>query len=112
MSDKVKLPTGLTEFEELITSLQTEFDLPTKIRDDVRFVVATNILNSPEGTDAIAKEHFVKLIHAAAAKQVAAEVFHDIKLKQKEAEQKRREEAALALEATKKVVESSDPAQG
>lgn len=111
---EVKLPVGMSEFEEFVTSIETKFDLPTKDKDSVRFLIATAILNLGQEVDKKDEEFFVRLIHAAAAKQVAAQVFQDIKIRQKEAEQKAKEEAAAAklLEATKKDDASSDFAQG
>jgi len=108
---KTKLPVGLTEFEAFVDTLLEAGTLATKDRESVRFVVASGILNLGHEADAVEEGYFERLINAASAKQIAAHVFHEIKAKQKELEQKAREDAAKEAEAAKDVAPSDVPTQ-
>ena len=89
------IPTGVEAFEAWAQSLEETYDLPTKDKDSIRFVLSTAIMHTPPTAAYKSKFYFVLLIRAAAAKQIAGAVFHDIKTKQK---------AAQAAEATAKAV--------
>lgn len=91
------LPQGMAEFDKWALSLQATHELPTASLNDVRYVLATLIINSGALTASKPKYYFVKALRAGAAKQVAGAVFQDIQIKQKAAV-----EAAKLAEATAK----------
>ena len=87
-----KLPVGLTEFEAWTDDI-IELSGELANRDSIQFVLSDMIQrtgalkNSAFGTipGYVPKDHFVQGLIAAAAKQVAGQVFFDIKTKQQEA---------------------------
>lgn len=93
------LPIGITDFNTWADDIVDLYDLPNN--DSIRFTLASIILNVKE-TEAFKPKHdFFLLIRTAMAKQVASQVFYDLKMKQK-AEQEAAEVLAKqqALEAT------------
>lgn len=84
-----KLPTGMTEFNEWADDILNNYDLPTTDADSVKFTLSTIIMHLGPHVDRKPKLFFVKTLRAAAAKQVAGAVFTDIKLRQKELEEKK-----------------------
>lgn len=87
-----RLPQGMTEFHAWADSFFDIYDLPTKEKDSIKFVLASIIMHLGPQTLYKSKMFFYLTICAGAAKQIAGAVFHDIKTKQAE-------EAAKAKEA-------------
>lgn len=81
------LPTGVPQFESFIDELTETYDLPTKRRSDVAYVIATMIINSSTGSPYRSLHSFARAIRVAAAKQVAGNAFHEIQLAAKAAQQ-------------------------
>ena len=73
-----KLPVGIPEFNAWADSFNDIYDLPTKDRDSIRVVLSSTIINMGSITVSRPKYHFYRAIVAAAAKQVAGAIFHDI----------------------------------
>lgn len=87
-----KLPVGMAEFntwaDSIINLLPAGLEgVPT---DDKKFVIASTVQRLDPSSNYKPKVYFVKILHSAAAKQVAGQVFLEIKERQK-----------AALEATK-----------
>lgn len=103
-----QLPTGATEFEAWVTSIMETYDLPTRSRSDVMFIIATSMMHLGPTVDRKAKYFFVKTLRAGAAKQVAAAAFQEVKKAQLAAAQA----AQTSAEATAKplaVVSNVEP---
>lgn len=83
-----RLPLGMTDFNLLCNDVKTlvEAEIPTITDRDIRFIVATNILHMGPNQSEVSVQDLVTTIFAGAAKQVASQVFQDIKLQQKEEE--------------------------
>jgi hypothetical protein len=92
-----KLPTGVSEFNAWAQDIIDTYDLPTKDVESIRFTLSTIIMHLGPQAAYKAKFYFVLVLRASAAKQVAGQIFTDIKLAQKAAE-----------EAAKKASESSN----
>ena len=75
--------TGTTAFEAWASSIENTYNLPTKDKDSIRFVLTTAIMHLGPTVAFKPKYHFVLLIRASAAKQVAGAVFQEIKNNQK-----------------------------
>lgn len=78
------VPQGITEFESWAKSIIDLYGFPDN--DSVRFALATMILHSGPTAAATSKRYFGLMVKAGAAKQVASQVFQDIKQRQKQAE--------------------------
>lgn len=100
------LPQGVAEFDSWAKSIMDTYDLPTKDEDSIKFSLAAAIVHLGSQECFKAKYFFVLIIRSGAAKQIAGHVFSDIKNKQKEREAAA--QAALAAEATKEKVASSE----
>jgi len=74
------VPQGVTEFAEWSTDIITVYGFPDN--DSVRFALATMILHSGPTAAYLSKRYFALMVKAGAAKQVASQVFQDIKQKQ------------------------------
>lgn len=74
------VPQGITEFEAWASSIIAMYGFPDN--DSVRFALATMIMHSGPTAAYKSKHYFAVMIKAGAAKQVAAQVFQDIKNKQ------------------------------
>lgn len=100
-----KLPTGVEEFETLVSDLKAEYgaELPTVDDDSLRFVIATTIMHLGPLDAFKSLEFFYKTIVGGASKQVAHFIFRDVKLKQ-EAIQKAVTEEQQKLPAPDNVV--------
>ena|ERR1700677_910585 len=81
---ELKLPTGMTEFQALITQLKESYgeSLPTQDETTLKFVIATTIMHLGPLDSHKSLEFFYKTIVAGASKQVAHAIFRDIKLQQ------------------------------
>jgi hypothetical protein len=98
---RTKLPVGLTEFHAWADSI---IDLSGKFADtdSMKWAIASQVQHLDHKVDSIPKDYFVRTLRKAAANQIAAQVFTDIKEKQakklaedtaaKEAESKASEE--------------------
>jgi len=80
------LPTGVTAFESWAEDIIATYDLPTSDKDSIKFTLATIIMHLGPQAASKPKYYFVLTLRAGAAKQVAGQVFTDIKTKAKEAE--------------------------
>lgn len=78
-----ELPTGVTDFHAMIDRIMKTYPLPTASETDVKFIIASTILNMPSNTTKAPDKHFVDIIKASAAKQIASYIFQEIKIKQK-----------------------------
>lgn len=90
------LPQGVPAFEEWVDRLMATYSLPTSSKDDVKFVVAGEILRFAPLAYRCAPYRMVKAIRAVAAKQIAGQAFQDIKQRQHEAQ-------VAAMKATNEV---------
>lgn len=80
------LPMGITAFDEWANDIINTYDLPTKDIDSIKFTLSTIIMHLGPQTAFKPKYYFVLTLRAGAAKQIAGQVFSDIKHKAKEAE--------------------------
>jgi hypothetical protein len=96
------VPQGVEEFENWAKSIIDLYGFPDN--DSVRFAVATMILHSGPSAAYVPKHYWATMIKAGAAKQVASQVFQDIKTKQQAAQLA----AAKPAEATATPVASND----
>lgn len=79
------LPVGMTAFNTFIDDLIATYSLPTTLRDDVIYVVASTILRLKETGAYKSRFYFVLVIRSAGAKQIAGAAFQDIKARQQAA---------------------------
>ena len=81
-----RLPLGKTEFDSWASKI---ISLAGSIADEdsMRYVLASKILELKPNASRVPLNEFVKLMHKAAANQVASAVFQEIRAKQKEAQQ-------------------------
>jgi hypothetical protein len=100
-----KLPNGATEFETFYKSIVQTYDFPDN--DSVRFALATMILHAPESMAYAPKFWFVRRLIKGAANQVASQVFTEMKIKQKAAEDAAKAEQ-VRLESEKKAEADAD----
>lgn len=100
-----RLPQGLTEFEAWVDDIY-EMSGTVMTRDSVRFALATTIINLPPTASRRPKAYFIQVLQKGAASEVSAYVFHDIKQKQKAAQEAAQQEAMkkAAEEKTKLTV--------
>lgn len=75
------LPIGLTEFDNWAKDVLTTYGWPDN--DSFRFALASMIINQGPAKCSRSKYYFSKVVHAAASKQVAGDVFYSLKMKQK-----------------------------
>lgn len=87
-----RLPMGMTEFDKLSNSIIDIYQPPCS-DDDVKWVVATEIMNLKRGTAYVPKALFKDYLYRGAANQVASYAMQDIKERQKKRQEK-------AVEAT------------
>lgn len=78
------VPQGVAEFEIWSLDIIQTYNFPDN--DSVRFALATMVLHSGPTAAYVSKHYFALMVKAGAAKQVASQVFQDIKIKQKQAE--------------------------
>lgn len=100
------LPVGVQEFEDWITRLQATYDLPTRERSDVLFIVASSMMHLGPTVSSRSMYFFVKTIRAGAAKQVAANAFQQVKLAQQAAAKTALTQTVAATTNTLSVVPS------
>lgn len=74
------VPQGVSEFESWAKSIIDLYEFPDN--DSVRFALATMILHSGPTAAYTSKRYFALMVKAGAAKQVASQVFQDIKTRQ------------------------------
>lgn len=100
---KSPLPTGMTAFNDWVDDIRATYWLPTEDVDSIRYTLATIIMHLKEAEAFTPKWYFVKVLRAAAAKQVAQGTFQEIKLRQQAAQV-----AAKLAEATASTAEASN----
>lgn len=79
-----RLPVGMSEFEAWsgrIIALSGQF----ADSDSMKFALASNVMHLGAQKSSIPDQYFIRSMRKAAANQVAAQVFQDIKIKQQEA---------------------------
>ncbi len=83
------LPVGMTEFlgwaDDIIELIGPGFEQVSK--DEFLFVLATSITHMGPQASRKSKQHFIRTLRAAAAKQIAGGVFQDVKKRQEAARQ-------------------------
>lgn len=79
------LPVGMAEFNTWVDSI-IELSGEYADRDSMAYAIASNLIHLPHTKAKVPKAYFVNTLRKAAANQVASQVFHDIKMKQKAAE--------------------------
>lgn len=84
-----QLPLGKQDFELYFLDIRklVNSKLDNVPDDDIRFVLATNITHQGPTVDRMPKQKMVRILQAAAAKQVAASVFQEVKERQKQAQE-------------------------
>lgn len=100
-----RLPVGMTEFDEWAKSILTTYGWPDN--DSFRFTLAAMVINLGQTVKRKPKAFFGAAIHSAASKQIAGEVFRELKEKQM-AEAKKAAEAAKAEVTPPKLVASNE----
>lgn len=103
-----RLPTGMTEFDNWSNSI-IELSGQFADVDSMKFVLADMIQRLGASKTSkyttmlsyVPKNHFVQGLAAAAAKQIAAQVFFDIKTKQLEKQQEQQQAEAGNSDSTK-----------
>lgn len=93
------LPTGMTEFQKLVSDLKETYDLPTISDDDIYNALAAMIINGPALLIKRPLRYFYLAFVAGAQKQVAGAVFTEVKYRVK---QRREDEKKAAADATEK----------
>ncbi len=100
-----RLPNGMGAFDTWANDIADTYTLPTQDRDSIRFALATIIMHLGQTAAFRSKWYFVLMLRSSAAKQVAGNVFHEIKLKQQAAQAAAQHAEATALTA----VASNEP---
>lgn len=99
------VPVGRTELNNLVGFLKTTYRMPTTNDNDIYWVVTNTLMHMGPSESFKPRYYFVKVLNAAASKQVAAATFQEIKIQQQEAASKA---AAAAAEATATASVASD----
>ena len=102
-----KLPVGMSEFN---VWSQDIIDLAGPMADDdsMKFAIASQLMHQGSTSDRIPKRFFVAALRKAAANQVAAQVFQDVKLRQAERQAKEAAEALAATTAPESVAQGAE----
>lgn len=93
-----KIPTGVSEHQAWATSIIEDYNFPDN--DSVRFALATMVLHLGPTAAYRSKFYFSIMINAGAAKQVASQVFTDIKTRQQDEARKQAEATATQAAAS------------
>lgn len=101
------VPQGIQEFQTWSGTIIRTYGFPDN--DSVRFALATMIMHSGPTCAYKPLHYWATLIKAGAAKQVASQVFQDIKLKQQAAEQAAQLAAQSAAARTPEQEAASGP---
>lgn len=96
------LPQGVTAFDAFVDRLIATYPLPTKDRDSIAFALASMIINLGPAVTRRSDAYFLTMIMSGAAKQIAGNVFSEIKHRQFAAAK-----AAAEQEAKKKEAETA-----
>lgn len=95
-----RLPVGIADFEKFAADIMALLPKGLKNipRNDIEFVIATTMQRL--GPDAVrrSKNYFVSIVHSAASKQVAAQVFQNIKIRQQEEQATKQAEVTASQE--------------
>ena len=89
-----RVPQGVEEHTAWATSIIEDYGFPEN--DSVRFALATMVMHLGPTAAYRSKFYFALLVKAGAAKQVASQVFHDIKARQQDELRKQQEATAQA----------------
>lgn len=79
------LPAGMTEFDNMVERLMSVYTLPTSDVNSIKNVLSATITTFGPTVYSKPDYFFVKLIRAAAAKQVAGEVFFTLQMAKRKA---------------------------
>jgi len=93
-----RLPQGVTEFNVWANDIISTYRFPDN--DSVRFALATMVMHQGPTAAFRSKFYFAIMVWAGASKQVASQVFNDIKTKQMEELKKKQAEATAASVAS------------
>ncbi len=98
-----QFPLGAQAFDGYLASIRglVKADLSQVPDDDIRFVLATTITHQGPTVDRMPKQKMVRILQAAAAKQVAAQVFQQVKERQKTAQEEAAKNAKAQEETAK-----------
>lgn len=88
-----RLPTGVSEFNTWAESFAQTYNLPTSNVDSIKFTLASVIMHLGSTSAYKSKFYFYLVMNSAASKQVAGQVFYDIKTAQAEAAKKALEDS-------------------
>lgn len=78
------LPSGVTQFNAMAARVRALTGDICSL-DDARFVISTTVMRFDPDVSTASDRKFVTILRNAAAKQVSASIFQDIKIKQAEA---------------------------
>ncbi len=78
-----KLPMGTGEFDAWAESFHDTYTMPTEDRPSVKYALATMIMHGGPTTAYKSKFYYYLALSASASKQVAGQVFYNIKEEQK-----------------------------
>lgn len=93
------LPVGMTAFDKWASDIILLAG-PLADDDSIKFVLSNEICHSGPDNFKIPMHWFVTRLKKAAAKQVAAQAFQDVKIRQKEAQEKANLELASGIPQT------------
>jgi len=93
------LPSGVTEFNAMSERVRALTGNICTL-DDARFVISTTVMRLDPDVSTASDRKFVTILRNAAAKQVSASIFQDIKLKQAEAAQAAQQSAEATAPTT------------
>lgn len=100
------LPTGVTAFHAWADDIRNTYDLPTQDEASIKFTLSTIIMHLGPQVAHKPKYYFVLTLRASAAKQIAGQVFTDIKTKAAE-EAHQAKAAAEAREVENEIVQQA-----
>lgn len=83
-----KLPVGMAEFDTWANTIISLLGpgLEKIPADDIKFVLTTNLQRLGPDEHKRSMQYYVRVIRSAAVKQISAQVFQDVKLRQAEAQ--------------------------
>jgi len=100
----VELPVGMPQFEQWSNQIIEKCGSIAD-PDSMRYVLATAIMHAPPDASSLPDSYFISRVRKAAANQVAAQVFQDIKIKQQAAQEAAKTQAEVTANTQ---AESSD----
>lgn len=95
-----KLPVGMTEFHQFADEV-IELAGSFADEDSMKWAISSQITHLPHTTASKPKAYFVRCLRKAAANQISAAVFIDIKDRQKQAQQDLQQQAEATAQLLK-----------